>query len=46
MVAGGQQASEVAHHLGIGESLIYKWKKCANNAIDSAEALTQTTKVL
>ena len=45
MIAGGQQASEVARRLGIGESLIYKWKKRANNTVGSAEALTQTIEV-
>ena len=36
MVASGQQASEVARRLGIGESLIYKWKKRTNHSTDKA----------
>lgn len=32
MVAAGQPAAEVARRLGIGESLIYKWKKRADHA--------------
>ena len=31
MVAAGQPASQVAHRLGIGESLIYKWRKRADH---------------
>lgn len=43
MVASGQQASEVARRLGIGESIIYKWKKRANHSINDANQIAPTT---
>ena len=45
MVASGQQAREVARRLGIGESLIYKWKKRANHSTDKATPVAPSGEV-
>ena len=46
MISAGQPASQVARRLGIGESLIYKWRKRANHSADDVEHLAPSSEVV
>ena len=46
MVAAGQPASQVARRLGIGESLIYKWRKRANHSVGGTDHVAPSSEVI
>ena len=47
MIAGGRPVPEIAHSLGIGENIIYRWRKQALGSSDAAlqASATPTSRV-
>jgi|SRR5215831_11653364 len=45
MIASGRSVPDIAHSLGIGENLIYRWKKQALTASEHAGAESGSTQV-